>query len=99
MFFETPDIQMWITLALVLLTIIGFATELLPIEVVSASLIALLMILFHFLPVPDSTGQNQLNAARILGGFANPGLITVVYLLIVGEAMVRTGALEGMAST
>ena len=99
MFFETPDIQMWITLALVLLTIIGFATERLPIEVVSASLIALLMILFHFLPVPDSTGHNQLNAARILGGFANPGLITVVSLLIVGEAMVRTGALEGMAST
>ena len=57
------------------------------------------MIVFHFLPVMDSNGENQLNAARILGGFANPGLITVVALLVVGEAMVRTGALEGFAST
>ena len=99
MLYENFDLQMWITLGLVLLTIVGFATERLPIEVVSASLIALLMIVFHFLPVPDLEGQNQLNAARILGGFANPGLITVVSLLIVGEAMVRTGALEGVAST
>ena len=99
MLLEAINIQMWIVLALVVLTMIGFATERIPIEVVATSLIVLLMILFHFLPVLDNSGQNQLNATKILGGFANPGLITVVSLLIVGEAMVRTGALEGMAST
>jgi di/tricarboxylate transporter len=95
---EILDIQMWATLALMLLTVIGFATERLPIEVVAASLIAFLLIFFHFLPVSDSNGQNELNAAKILSGFANPGLITIVSLLIVGGAMVRTGALEGLAA-
>ena len=90
---------MWITLALVLITIVAFALERLPLEVTSASLIAILMIVFHFLPVIDGNGENQLNATRILSGFANPGLITVMALLVVGEAMVRTGALEGVATT
>ena len=90
---------MWITLTLVVITIFAFALERVPLEVTAATLIAVLMIVFHFLPVIDSHGENQLNAGRILGGFANPGLITVVALLVVGEAMVRTGALEGFAST
>ncbi len=97
--FETADLQMWITLALVAITIVAFAIEKFPLEVTSASLIAILMIIFHLLPVPDGVGENQLSAGRILGGFANPGLITVMALLVVGEAMVRTGALEGVAST
>jgi len=96
---EAVDLQMWITLALVLITIVAFALERLPLEVTAASLIAVLMIVFHFLPVLDGNGENQLNAAKILGGFANPGLITVIALLVVGEAMVRTGALEGVATT
>lgn len=96
---EPADLQMWITLALVAITIVAFALERLPLEVTAASLIAVLMIVFHFVPVVDGNGENQLNAARILGGFANPGLITVMALLVVGEAMVRTGALEGVATT
>ena len=96
---EAVGLQMWITLALVLITIVAFALERLPLEVTAASLIAILMIVFHFLPVVDGNGENQLNAAKILEGFANPGLITVIALLVVGEAMVRTGALEGVATT
>ena len=96
---EAVGLQMWITLALVLITIVAFALERLPLEVTAASLIAILMIVFHFLPVVDGNGENQLNAAKLLEGFANPGLITVIALLVVGEAMVRTGALEGVATT
>ena len=90
---------MWITLILVVITVAAFATEKFPLEVTAASLIATLLILFHIMPVLDENGGNQLNAGNILEGFANPGLITVMALLVVGEAMVRTGALEGVATT
>ena len=41
---ESFDLQMWITLALVVITIFAFALERVPLEVTAATLIAVLMI-------------------------------------------------------
>ncbi|MDP6517570.1 MAG: SLC13 family permease, partial [Alphaproteobacteria bacterium] len=94
-----PDLQMWITLGLVLATMVMLSLERVPLEVTGVSLIGVLMVVFHFLPVIDEAGANRLDAARLLSGFANPGLITVLALLVIGQAMIRTGALEGVAAS
>ena len=86
--------QMWATLALVVGTLILYATERLPLEVTSIGVVCALLVLFHFFPVPNVKGTNVLNAARLLQGFANPALVTVLALLVIGHGMVRTGALE-----
>jgi di/tricarboxylate transporter len=90
--------QMWAVLALVVATMAAFALEKVPLEVTAAVVLAALLLLFHFAPVPDELGANQLGARRLLEGFANSGLITVLALLVVGQAMIRTGVLEGLAA-
>lgn len=98
MFEISTDLQMWAVLVLVVLSIGAFAWERVPIEVTATVLLTGLMVFFQLFPVPDAEGANRLGPDRLLAGFANPGLITVLALLVVGQAIVRTGALEGLAS-
>ncbi|CCQ73335.1 SLC13 family permease [Magnetospira sp. QH-2] len=90
----TPDFRMWAVMALVVGVLVLYVTERLPMEITSIGAICLLMILFHFMPVEDGYGRNRLDVARLLSGFANPALMTVLGLLVVGQALVRTGVLE-----
>ncbi len=93
-----PDIQMWVTLALVILTIGAFTLERLPLQASAAAILAILLVYFELSPVIDADGVNVLDAKRLLEGFANPALITVLALLVIGQAMIQTGALEGAAT-
>ena len=52
------------------------------------------MLLFHANPVPGTDGRNLLDAGTLLAGFANPALLAVVGLLVMGEGLARTGILE-----
>jgi len=90
--------QMWAVLALLVVAIVAFVWERAPIEVTAAALLAVLLMLFQIAPVLDAEGLNRLGPGRLLEGFANPGLITVVALLVIGQALVQTGALEGVAN-
>ena len=90
--------QMWAVLALVLGAIVAFIADRAPLELTAVALLAILLLLFQIAPLEDADGLNRLSAARLLEGFANPALITVVALLVIGQALVRTGALEGVAS-
>jgi di/tricarboxylate transporter len=90
--------QMWAVFALVLVTVAAFVLERMPLEVTATLLLGALLLLFQVAPLPGPDGANRLDAARLLQGFANPGLITVVALLVVGQALIQTGALEGVAS-
>ena len=89
-----PLILMWVSLALAGLTIIAYAHPRLPLELTSVGLVAALLILFHVAPLQDAMGRTELDAVGLLKGFGNPAIITVVALLIVGQGMVRAGALE-----
>jgi di/tricarboxylate transporter len=51
-------------------------------------------VFFHFFPFPDAQGDNQLDAERLLSGFGNSALIAVLALLVVGEGLVQTDALN-----
>jgi di/tricarboxylate transporter len=88
---------MWLTYALILGALVLYAMELAPMEVISIGVVCSLLILFHVFPVPGVSGVNRLDAARLLQGFANPALVTVLALLVMGQGMVRAGVLDVVA--
>ena len=85
---------MWITLGVIAAAVVAYASERLPIELVSATVVSALLLVFHVRPVPAPDGSNMLDAGALLAGFANPALIAVLALLVIGQGMVRTGALD-----
>lgn len=89
--------QMWMTLGLLSLALILYMSERLSVEVVSVGLLAVMLVAFTLLPVTDGQGRNLLSPSVLLSGFGNEALITVMALLVVGEALARTGALDGLA--
>jgi di/tricarboxylate transporter len=91
-----PSLPMWFTLALTAAAIVAYAFELLPIELIGLGILGLLLLLFQLVPLLDPGGA-ALGPGEILAGFASPALIAVSALLVIGEAMVTTGALEGVA--
>lgn len=98
---------MWFTFAVVLVALVSYASEKVPIGVTSIAVISALLIFFHIFPVvppgapgapgPSGGEENELDAARLVAGFANPALIAVASLLVVGQGLVRTGLLEQIA--
>ncbi len=92
-----PNFQMWLTYALILGALVLYALERAPMEVISIGVVCSLLVMFHLFPVPSVSGANRLDAARILQGFANPALVTVLALLVMGQGMVRAGVLDVVA--
>jgi di/tricarboxylate transporter len=85
---------MWVTFGAIFLALILYAIERIPEEVTSIVVICLLLVFFSILPVQGPDGKNLLAPERLLAGFSNPALLTVLALLVVGQGMVRTGVLE-----
>jgi len=92
-----PNVMMWVTFALILSTLALYAWEKTPIEVTSLAVICALLFFFQFFPVVDAAGHRRLTVARLLEGFGNPALMTVLGLVVVGEGIVRTGLLDRTA--
>lgn len=97
MFAIDPSFLMWATLLLGAAVIVLYAVERIPLELTSLGLILSLLVLFHVFPLRGADGENILGAGRLLEGFANPALIAVLALLVIGQGMVRTGALDRAA--
>ena len=89
--------HMWVTFAVIVIALGFYASEVAPMELISLGVICVLLVLFHVLPIVDGDGVNRLGPARILSGFASPALLTVLALLVIGEGLVRTGALDRVA--
>ncbi len=89
-----PSLQMWATFAVIITAIIFYALDHISMEITSLGTISVLLILFHFMPVSDGSGANLLDLKILLAGFADPALITILALLVIGQGMVQTGALE-----
>ncbi len=87
--------QMWATMAIIALAVYLYVREKYTIEAISIGVIVGLLLFFHFFPISDQNIQNTLNSSVLLSGFAAPALIAVMALLIVGQGMFHTGALEG----
>jgi len=86
-----PDlIQMWAVFAIVAVGVYLYVSERFSIEAISVGLIFALMA-FGNLFTPADQG---LDSASMLSGFAAPALITIMALLVVGQGLFQTGALE-----
>ncbi len=88
------EFQMWVTFALIIGAFLFYVFERATMEMTSVGVICLLLIFFHFYPVVDAHTENSVDPVRILRGFSNPALVTVLALLVVGQGMVRTGVLD-----
>ncbi|NIA68819.1 SLC13 family permease [Pelagibius litoralis] len=91
--------QMGFLFVLVVVVLALLTTEAVSIELTSLSTIALLILFFHFFPVIDENGSDLLDLRHLLSGFANPALIAVLGLLVLGEGLTRTGMLDLAANT
>ena len=91
------DWMMWAVLGLAAVTLAMYIWERISLELTSLGLIVILLLLFHFAPVIDETGAPLLTSRRLLEGFANPALLTVMALLVVGQGMILTGGVSYIA--
>lgn len=91
-----PDTGMVLTFLVIGISVVLYATERYPIEGISLGVLGALMLLFPVLGLP--VRGDDLNAAQILEGFSNTGLITILALLVVGQGLFHTNALERPAN-
>ena len=86
-----PDvIQMWSVFAIVTVGVYLYVRERFSIEAISVGLIFTLMLFGVLFTNPEQ----GLDSAAMLSGFAAPALITIMALLVVGQGLFQTGALE-----
>ena len=86
------DFHTGFVLCLIVLALILFANDKLPIASTSLFILVLLALVFEL--VPYQTDHGQLHSFEFLTGFGHRALIAVCALMIAGQGLVRTGALE-----
>ncbi|MCP4387463.1 MAG: SLC13 family permease, partial [Gammaproteobacteria bacterium] len=79
-------------MALVVLALILFASDRVPLASASLLILVLLTLLFEIFPFNSSHGQ--VRASDLFLGFGHQALVAVCALMIAGQALVRTGSLE-----
>lgn len=88
------SLHMWMTFAVIIGAIGLFVSDNIPVELSALIIVATLLLLFHLFPLLDANGRNVLDAKALLAGFANPVLFAILALLVVGQGMYQTGAVE-----
>lgn len=91
---EFGSFHIWFLFGLIVCALICYSLEKVAMEVTALGVIVILLFFFHFFPILDADGMSNLSASKILAGFANPALLTVLALLVVGQGVVKTGILE-----
>lgn len=85
---------MWFMLCLTVAAIYLFVREKLPLEVTSIAIMTVLLLYGQVFAIMDDTGKSLLDPQTLLSGFANPSLIAVLALLVMGQAMIHTDSLR-----
>lgn len=83
---------MWASLFVVAASIILYMSDRWSMELISAGVIATLLLLFQIASVSSDA---NVEAVDLLAGFGNPALLTIMALLVVGQGLFQTGALDG----
>ncbi|MES0867932.1 SLC13 family permease [Pseudovibrio sp. SCP19] len=89
---ENLNIPMILTFVIIGFTIVLYALERIAIEIVALGSIVALMLLF--MAFPHSLNGSPIRPEDFLSGFSNQALITVICLLIVGQGLFQTDALD-----
>lgn len=90
------DWPMWASLAVVCAAICFYMIDRWSMELISVCVIAVLLVLFT-LPGAHGNDGTPISAQDLLSGFGNPALITIMALLVVGQGLFQTGALDSPA--
>lgn len=93
-----PSFHMWFMLGVTVWAVYAFVREKMPLEIASIILLTVLLLYGQIFPFRDETGRNLLDAGTMLSGFANPSLIAVLALLVMGQAMIQTDSLRFLTS-
>ena len=96
MFFLSNEIFIYLSLIIVVMSMIFYALDYLTIIIKSIVILTFLLIFFSLFPFLDNSGQNLLHPQAILKGFSNTSLITDLCLLILGQGVVQTRALDNL---
>ncbi len=99
MFALEPSVHMWVVIAVVAVTMASFALERVSLELTSLVMLTFLLVWFQLFPLTGPGAVNVLGSVELLRGFANPSLLAVLALMVMGQAMIHTGALAGLAET
>ncbi|MEO0398884.1 MAG: SLC13 family permease [Pseudomonadota bacterium] len=86
--------QMWATIVVIIATVVAFALERFSIDLISAASLSALLILFTLAPIETIGGDGRFDHEDLLQGFASPALFAIIGLLIIGQGMFQSGALE-----
>jgi len=89
-----PDVHGVAVLLLVVVALIMFTREEIALETSSLGVLAALTLGFELFPYADMASGNQLHAIAFFSGFGHEALVAVCALMIAGQGLVRTGALE-----
>jgi di/tricarboxylate transporter len=92
-----PDQHALAVLALTGIALFLFTREKLPLE--TSSLLVLVLLTVGFELFPYQYGTQTLHAIEFFTGFGHEALVAVCGLMIVGQGLVRTGALEPVGRT
>lgn len=87
------DFHLYATFFIIAAAIVAFALERWPMEGVSIATLTALLLVFGIFPYQASDG-GVVSIEAMLSGFSNPALATVVALLIVGQGLFATDAME-----
>ncbi len=92
------DVHMWFGLFITIAAAVSFIREKVSIEITSLAVLTLLLLFGQLFPLPNASGHNQLSATALLAGFANPSLIAVLALLVMGQGLIQTDSLRFLTS-
>lgn len=84
--------QTWATMAIIGIAVFLYFRERFSIESISVGIIVVFLVFFHFF---TPAGAENLDTKSLLSGFGAPALVAIMALLVVGQGMYHTGALEG----
>lgn len=90
-----PSVHAMVMLAMTGIALFLFTREKIPLE--SSSLAILVMLVVGFEVFPFETAHRSIEPMEFFHGFGHEALVAVCALMIAGEALVRTGALEPVA--
>lgn len=85
--FLPESMAMWVVFGIILVAMVFYAAEWASIENVSLGALVALFLVSVLSP------EVGLTAERLLSGFSNPALMTIIALLVVGQALIQTEAL------
>ena len=89
---DIPNVHALAVLLLTVLALILFTREKIALE--SSSLFVLVVLVVGFELFPFSSAMGKIKASDFFHGFGHEALVAVCALMVAGQALVRTGALE-----